>query len=268
MHEVLHITQNLSGIPTYKLKFFRETFLPLFNTKTCPDKSADGQEEEKIIAITSRQLCNYYKENSGKSMSTNSLKETYLNEFINNGLIDEEDSILDKRQKIYYPVVDSLYEDDKNDFKLKIKKLSNSDRMDNILQHSKLFLPKNCRDIQENWLELEIFDLIKCPVQLHKFELYDKNNERLCICKFVRSFQQSFKLTGYFSKPIVCNYNSKIFGKIKYLGTEYTECYEQLSIKDKMDNIFTSSSKTAITNNILYSQAILAKLGQANRFDH
>ena len=45
LHEVLHITQNLSGIPTYKLKFYREMFLPLFNTKTGPDKSADGERK-------------------------------------------------------------------------------------------------------------------------------------------------------------------------------------------------------------------------------
>ncbi|MGB8934925.1 MAG: hypothetical protein WCC17_07450 [Candidatus Nitrosopolaris sp.] len=33
LNEVLHITQNLTGIPPYKLKFFKEVFLPLHKSK-------------------------------------------------------------------------------------------------------------------------------------------------------------------------------------------------------------------------------------------
>jgi hypothetical protein len=34
------------------------------------------------------------------------MKKTYLNELLHNGYIDEEDSVIDKRQKIYYHIVD------------------------------------------------------------------------------------------------------------------------------------------------------------------
>ncbi|MGC2685944.1 MAG: hypothetical protein WA323_29175, partial [Candidatus Nitrosopolaris sp.] len=95
LHEVLHITQNLSGIPPYKLKFFKEVFLPLCKSKQSPDK--DNNKQERIIALTSRQLCEDYKEKTSKTITTNNLKQNYLNEFISNGLIDEEESILDKR---------------------------------------------------------------------------------------------------------------------------------------------------------------------------
>jgi hypothetical protein len=37
----LYITQNVSGIPAYKLKFYRETFLELFRSKKDEDTSAD-----------------------------------------------------------------------------------------------------------------------------------------------------------------------------------------------------------------------------------
>jgi hypothetical protein len=55
LHEVLHITQNLSGIPPYKLKFFKDILLPLFKSKQSPDKNEDGMQEE-IIALTTREL--------------------------------------------------------------------------------------------------------------------------------------------------------------------------------------------------------------------
>ena len=35
--EVLHITQNVSGMPTHKLQFFKEIFVPLFNSKETLD---------------------------------------------------------------------------------------------------------------------------------------------------------------------------------------------------------------------------------------
>lgn len=104
-------------------------------------------QEEGTIAVTTRELCDYYKEKTGKPITTNNLKQNYLNEFANNGLIDEQDSILDKRQKIYFPVIDVPTADDhKSESGEKIKKSPISDRMDNILQHPKLLLPKNCRN--------------------------------------------------------------------------------------------------------------------------
>jgi hypothetical protein len=82
LHEVLHITQNISGIPPYKLRLFTEFFLELYKTKKTPDKSKDGAKEERIIAITTRELCEYYKEKAGRTITTNNLKQNYLNEFV------------------------------------------------------------------------------------------------------------------------------------------------------------------------------------------
>jgi hypothetical protein len=48
------------------------------------------------------------------------------------------------------------------------------DSMDNVLQHPRILLPKNFKEIPENWLELEILALIKCPSVLTRFELYNE----------------------------------------------------------------------------------------------
>ena len=236
LHEVLHITQNLSGITPYKLKVFKEIFLTLYKSKQSPDK--DNGKQERIVALTTRELCEEYKK-TGKTITTNNLKQTYLNEFLNNGLIDEEDSILDKRQKIYYPLIDLPINGSLESCK-EIKKLSNSDRMDNILQHPQILMPKNCTNIPDNWLELEIFDLIKYPSKLDKFELYNEQNELICICRFLKGYEKKYRLNGYFSKPILCNYYSKIFGAMTYSSTIKKEECKKLSNEDQMDNLVIS----------------------------
>ena len=139
-----------------------------------------------------------------------------------------------------------------------IKKLSISDRMDNILQHPRLLMPKNCINILDNWLELEIFDLIKCPFQLDKFELYSEKGERICICKFVKEYEKKYRLNGYFSKPIFCNYSSKIFGDIVYHPRFKVEEYKKLSNESQMDNLVISDMPKTADD----SSEIVAKEGR------
>jgi hypothetical protein len=256
LHEVLHITQNLSGIPPYKLKFFKEFFLPLYESKQGPNKSEDNSKEERIPAVTTRELCEFYKEKAGKTITTNNLKETYLKEFLYNGLIEEEDSVLDGRQKIYYPLIDFPIIGNYESYR-KIKKLSNSDRMDNILQHSRLLMPKNCINVPANWLELEIFDLIKYPFEIDKFEIYDEENERICICKFLKDYEKKYSLNGYFSRPNFYNYHSKIFGPMTCFSTIGEDECKKLSSEDQMHNLVISNMPKSADN----SSEIVAKEG-------
>ena len=132
--------------------------------------------------------------------------------------------------------------------------------MDNILQHPRLLTPRNCMNIPNNWLELEIFELLKYPFKLDKFELYD-NNERVCICKFIKNYEKGISLNRYFSKPNFCNYHSKVFGSMHYLRRFNDEECKKLSNIDQMDDFSISdTTKTAVANNALYSQIILTNL--------
>ena len=51
----------------------------------------DGVEEDRI-AVTTTELAEYYKEKRGKSITTDNIKKTYLDELENNGLIDKIES--------------------------------------------------------------------------------------------------------------------------------------------------------------------------------
>jgi hypothetical protein len=91
-------------MPSYKLKFFKDHFVPFVESKKKPDEK--GELKENIIGVTTKELCEYYRVQTGKSITTDAMKKTYLNELLNNGYIDEEDSLIDKRQKIYRHIVD------------------------------------------------------------------------------------------------------------------------------------------------------------------
>ena len=110
LEEVLTLTQNLTGIPIHKLEFFSQVFISRYKSKDTPDRiiknSGEIIEEEKI-ALTTSELAEQFKKVKGKPITTDNINKTYLQELKNNGLIDEINSKIDGRRKIYYPIVDS-----------------------------------------------------------------------------------------------------------------------------------------------------------------
>ena len=68
----------------------------------------------------------FYKSKTDKSITTANIQNTYLIELENNGFIDKQDSDIDKRQKIYFPIMDISKDE-------KIEKLYNEDSLNNFL---------------------------------------------------------------------------------------------------------------------------------------
>ncbi|MGI9010636.1 MAG: hypothetical protein ACR2F1_05565 [Nitrososphaeraceae archaeon] len=156
LREVLSITQNFDGIPKYKIVFFNNIFYSLFTSKNGrPDENKDGSKKEDIPAVTARQLCDKYKEIMGKTISIDILKKTYLNELINNGIIDYDTSKIDAKQYIYYPLVES-YSLESNNEENSLSFLSKSTHFDNISQLSLSIYEKIIKNISEAWIFSEI----------------------------------------------------------------------------------------------------------------
>lgn len=84
LEEVLTLTHNLTGIPTHKLEFFSNIFIPLFITKKTPDRKLKNGgemiEEEDRIALTTSELTEFYKKTNGKAITADNLTKTYLHE--------------------------------------------------------------------------------------------------------------------------------------------------------------------------------------------
>ena len=73
---------------------------------------------------------------------------------MNNGYVEEEDSVVDKRRKLYRPIVEPELEPEK------IQKLRESTQSRNLLQPSVIILPRNCNTVKENWLVLQILGFL------------------------------------------------------------------------------------------------------------
>ena len=210
--EVLHITQNVSGMPTHKMQFFKETLVPLYNSKKTLDASPDGNKQEKRIAVTTRQLADYYKQETDKVLTTDAIRKIYLEELENNGYIDKEDSELDKRLKIYWPIVEVEIADKE------IKKCGIETQSRNLLQYSKILLPKNYMKIKKDWLKLEILGLLDYGIERDQLRLFNENcTDTYCICQFVKEYEKASSLSLYFSNGENGTSNTEIFGKLQLL---------------------------------------------------
>jgi hypothetical protein len=208
LSETLHITQNLSGIPPHKLRFHKEYFLPLYESKTEPDRKEDKPEDR--IGVTTSQLRDYYKSKTGKSITTVNIINTYLNELENNGFIDKQDSAIDKRQKIYFPIMEIPKEQ-------KIKKLLSEKAISNFLEHNKIIPSKYLIKIHKNWLEVEISALKRYLVDNDTFQIIDENDNEISILRFVKNYSKEGNLTNYFVKPNSSNNYNGITEGMKLL---------------------------------------------------
>jgi hypothetical protein len=163
LKEVLSITQNLDGVPKFKVDFFNEIFYPCFNRKTKADsnnKEGKDRKEEEIKAVTTRELCDYFKEKKGKPISTDNLKHTYLNPLINEGIIDYTESKINSKQNIYYSLVTES---------LSIESIISP--IDNYSQHFSTIHEKITKNIDETWIFCEILRLIRYRLEFGKIEL-------------------------------------------------------------------------------------------------
>ncbi len=182
LDEVLRITQNITDIPSYKLDFFTNVFLPLFNTKKEPDSSLKEDTTEDRIALSTSELAQYYQKTKGKATTTDNIKKTYLDGLKNNGLIDDVESKIDKRRKIYFPIVDISHLQKNSNY-------TNLEENDNNLQFFRLKLSNNYKKIDDNWLKIEILGLLNYGIgKTNIFKLLDQQNNELCICQFVQKY--------------------------------------------------------------------------------
>ncbi len=211
LEEVLKLTHNLNGIPSYKIEFFTNIFIPLFLSKESPLEKDDILEDK--IAVYTNELADFLIEKSGKTLTTDAIKKTYLTELKNNGLIDDFQSKVDKRKNGYYPIIDVKQFSNKS--REKNEKYTNLSQDDNNLQFFKLKLSNNYNNVGENWLNIEIIDLMKYGIgRTNIFKLLDEANNQVCICQFIVKYNIFTDLNRYFQSDENCIYSSKVFGKM------------------------------------------------------
>ena len=255
LHEVLRITQNFTGVPPDKLKEYKDIFLAAYNSKIGPNESKDGSKQEDIIAVTTNDCCKKHKEVTGIGINAKAYKPKYIDEWINASLVEEQKSNIDNKQYIYYPITDLSdndiiasqnqtrnVESKSKCMSFLISSISGLGHRDNILQHSKIIVPKNFEGIPEKWLELYIWGLLQYPDAKDIFEIVDKNGQKVCFFRFIEDYLGNNRcLPGYVSNAIFSNNDKEISDQLKYLQDLDRKRCNTLSLSCHRDIMDTKS---------------------------
>jgi hypothetical protein len=182
LHETCHIIQNISGIPNYKLSMYTDYYLPYYRLKYEkqkgePDTSKDGKKTENVFGITNKEFSEYYREKTGRYSDTRSFRETFVEEWHANGLIEQVESVINAKQYIHYPIVilEPMSDVDKNTtfhgnidtqrYLTGIRPLGVSAPSPNVLQPKPLLVQKNFKQIPEDWLEMQVSAFLQWEFQ-------------------------------------------------------------------------------------------------------
>ena len=112
LKEALFLMQYSNGVRPYVLDFYRDHFLPAYEERNGEPNSkisSDGKYilKESRCGITTQQLADAYAKSTGNKMSTRRIRDTYLDQLVNQGYVDSITSELDHRTDIYFPVVEA-----------------------------------------------------------------------------------------------------------------------------------------------------------------
>ena len=105
-------------------------------------------------------------------------------------------------------------------------------------------MPTNCKRILDNWLNLEIVELMTYRAD-PKFKLLDKDGNQLCICAFVKQYENSLRLSRFIKMTQDAAF-SKVFGagikEIASMGQLLHNKQSNLAQFDKKDNNNTAAT--------------------------
>jgi hypothetical protein len=97
------------GVRPYILEWYYDIFLKAYEDKCdkidIKTNSKGETVEEDRVALTSQDIIKKHKEEHNETLTSKQLLESRLYPLINHGYIDKIDSVIDKRAKIYFPIV-------------------------------------------------------------------------------------------------------------------------------------------------------------------
>ena len=131
LRESVSFIEHADGLRSYVRDWYYDVFLDSYNAKAAPDSKIDSRGQtltEKMVALTTEQLAEATYQKQTKKYSTKQILETFVYPLLNQGYIDNASSDLDKRGKIYYPVISSS----------KNRNLFDSDQSNNFSQENRI----------------------------------------------------------------------------------------------------------------------------------
>jgi hypothetical protein len=237
----MFLMEYADGVKPYVLEWYYEVFLEAFNQKDKADsktvvnsKGGEVEVTERIIALTTEDLVKKTRQVYNHVYTKHQIRDTYIYPLINQGYIDETDSEIDKRQRIYYPLV-VLEKSSKNE------RLHDKNNSLNLFQQSKVLVENYELYPSKQYIKSEIEALLKCVVQTpccKEIKLLDNECNQVIV------------LDHYDNKEI------NIAALEEFGDRYYHSPQEYFHFNGSMDNDKMAVA-TAVTNNILYGHQVL-----------
>jgi hypothetical protein len=230
--EALYIMQNSTGLPPYKIRFFNETFYPLYQKKVEEENeqestiviqgqllSAQNKITSSTVTLTANEICDYYNLQNPKSpINSDNLRKTYLNELVSVGWIESVDVRNGNTKKAYYPIVVPSETSSLN-VKSKTQETNETKIFPQFFTFHKINVPKNFELLSKDWLIYQILCLWKCGIELgsaqYSIDNYnealqfldiestlDHTRNKITMRQFSENYDASETLSRHFSKPI------------------------------------------------------------------
>jgi hypothetical protein len=108
LKEAMFLMEYANGIRPYILEWYCNVFLKTFEAKTEPDSKLFKKDDLRIedrIALTTQELVEATKQTQNKTLTVKKILQTYLEPLMNEGYIDKQESNINHRNNIYYPLV-------------------------------------------------------------------------------------------------------------------------------------------------------------------
>ena len=99
-----------------RIKWISSVMTSMPHTRKNFNRRPDAED-----GVTTKEMSEAYKLSTRKTLNSDAIRKSFLYELMNNGYVEQEDSVLDKRKKIYRPLIEPELEPEK------IKKLRESD---------------------------------------------------------------------------------------------------------------------------------------------
>ncbi|MGI9011910.1 MAG: hypothetical protein ACR2F1_12080 [Nitrososphaeraceae archaeon] len=145
LQKTVSLMEYSDGVRPYILEWYYDVFYKAYDDKedtpdskiitttTSNSSSNKGKEEtrieEKRTAVTSQNLLDKHKNVHGETLTAKNLLQSYIYPLLNHGYIDKIDSILDRRARIYFPIIETkkyinlFYSGEKNNFSQETDKI-------------------------------------------------------------------------------------------------------------------------------------------------
>jgi hypothetical protein len=188
LREAMFLMEHADGVRPYILEWYENVFLKTFREKTEPDSKLfkkDDLRTEDRIALTTQELGEATKEIQDKTLTVKKILQTYLEPLMNEGYIDKQESNINHRNNIYYPLV--LHSQSYSLFQIF------SDQKRNMEQkNSRQDLVNFTHELTPDYIKARIEKVVSCSSGPDIFcEIFDSGQNSITLNELVEKYYPS-----------------------------------------------------------------------------